>query len=79
MTAKISTIFGEATIENGVWRAEDKSLEKFLNTVCDPNHMPGYLPNPDLNAADFAVEELPGAKLISFTEVKRPAEDGVVY
>lgn len=79
MTAKISTIFGEATIENGVWHAEDKALEKFLNTVCDPNHMPGYLPNPDLNAADLAVKELPDAKLISFTEAYRPTEEGVVY
>ena len=79
MTAKISTMFGEATIENGVWSAEDKELEKFLNVVCDPNHMPSYLPNPDLNAAELAIKEIPGAKLISFTEVHRPAEEGIVY
>lgn len=79
MTSKISTMFGEATIENGVWSAEDKSLEKFLNVVCDPNEMPGYLANPDAEAAQLAINEIPGAKLVSFTEVRRPAEEGIVY
>ena len=79
MTAKISTPFGEATIEKGKWSAENKELEEFLNVVCDPNEMPGYLPNPDLNAAELAVKEILKSKIISFTEVHRPAEEGIVY
>lgn len=80
MTAKISTKLGEAIIENGEWSAKNKMLERYLNTVCDPNHMPGYLPNPDMNAAVLAVKKLPGTELIEYDEIDYADEpEGTIY
>lgn len=69
MPAKIATPLGEATIDKGVWSADDKALERFLNNVCSPNNMEGYLPNPDADAAQYAVEKIPHAKMISFDKM----------
>ena len=66
----------EAIIQDGVWKSEDKILERLLNTTRFPDHRSPSIPDPDRAVAEEATHRLHGEILKADTPVH---EDGVVY
>ena len=60
MSVTIRTGPYEATISNYEWRCQDKSFRGALNTDLGMWGPSGDDPNPDLNAAEHAVERFGG-------------------
>ena len=77
MTAKIKTPHGEAVCEGYEWHCEDKVIERYLNSLLNPMGPGGEDPNPDLTAAEQALEEIPDSELVDYTPMNRV--EGVVY
>lgn len=79
MTAKITTVIGDATISEGVWVSENKHLEQYLNKV-RPYDVTGAKPSYDIWAAEEAVKMIPFSVLVDFDEIDyNEDEEGTVY
>jgi hypothetical protein len=79
MTAKITTVIGDATITEGVWKSENKSLEEFLNKAKFYD-VTGAKPSYDIFAAEEAVKMIPFSVLVDFDEIDyNEDEEGTVY
>lgn len=76
MSATIQIGPFEATIDGWEWTCEDDTLQRLLNTMLDPYGPSGADPNPDLTAAQEAVERL-GGKIIRYDPTEY--DPGVVY
>ena len=73
-TAKIA---GQGVVIDGYrWAGEDDALVGLLNAMLDPGGPSGADPNPDLHAAQAAVEAL-GGEVVSYDPTEW--EEGVVY
>lgn len=76
MPATIRIGSNEATITDFQWTSSNKSLEALLNAYLDTSGPSGSDPNPDLTAAQAAVNRL-GGQIISYENM--PYEEGRVY
>lgn len=78
MSAIIKVEGVKATIDDYKWTSKNEELQDFLNSLLDPNGPSGGDPNPDLHAAQAAVQILgSGASLIDYE--KLPYVEGRVY
>jgi hypothetical protein len=77
MTARIKTIYGEAICEDYHWQCDDKVIEDYLNSLLKPMGPGGEDPDPDLNAAEQAIQALPGSELIDHAPIIY--DESVVY
>lgn len=68
MSATIKIRDVEATISEYVWSCGNKTLEAVLNGLLSPLGPSGADPDPDLHAAQAAVEAL-GGEVVSSDEV----------
>ncbi len=78
MSAIIEVEGTKATVDGYKWTSEDEDLQRFLTLQLDPTGPSGADPNPDLHAAQNAVEVLgSGARLLDYE--KMPYVKGRVY
>lgn len=71
MSATIQVNGTKATITDYQWTSSDEDLMKTLNALLDPRGPSGADPNPDLTAAQAAIDRL-GGELIRFDEIDTP-------
>ena len=76
MSATIRLGGTEAVISNYTWTGEHAVFVQLRNAMLDPHGPSGADPNPDLHAAQAAVEVL-GGKVVRFDPTDY--EEGVVY
>ena len=67
MSVTIQILMSNATIENGIWSSKDKTLKRFLDSLKPLYGHGGADPNPDLTAAQEAVN-LTGGEIINIDQ-----------
>ena len=61
MSVTVQILMSNAMIENGIWSSKDRTLKKFLDSLKPLYGSEGADPNPDLTAAQEAVNLTGGA------------------